>query len=176
MTSAERLCMVAARSEALLADFVVLFLIRWGLERIGVDYVYFQPVLDQVSPPLSFADFQYPGSALLYGTMYFVSGLPELVLAAMWAVYAMISLSIFGQTLGMRQAGIRLVGKTDARPGVWRVILRQIIAPLSSIALIGYWPVVFAPNACPVHDLVAGTKMAYVEKRTSPPADESAAT
>lgn len=168
MTSAERLCMVAARSEALLADFVLLFLIRWGLERVGVQYFYFQPVLDQTSPPLSFADLHYPASALLYGTMYFLSGLPELVLAGMWAVYAFLTLSIFGQTLGMRQAGIALTDLSGNRPGVLRVLVRQIVAPLSSIALLGYWPVAFARDASALHDLVAGTKMVYVEKK---PAD-----
>ncbi len=165
MTSAERLCMVAARSEGLLADFVVLFMIRWGLERVGVEYTYFQPILDQTSPPLTFADFDYPGSALLYGTMYFVSGLPELVLAGMWCVYGMISLSIFGQTLGMKQAGTRLVDLSDRRPAVWRIVLRQLIAPISSIAWLGYWVVVVSPNASPLHDLVSGTKMIYVEKK-----------
>jgi uncharacterized RDD family membrane protein YckC len=168
MTSAERLCMVAARSEALLADFVVLFVIRWAIERIGVEYVYFQPVLDQVSPPLSFADLHYPVSALLWGSMYFISGLPELVLAGMWCLYAVISLSIFGQTLGMRQAGIRLVDVFEKRPAVWRVILRQMVAPLSSIAWLGYWPVIVSPDARPVHDLIAGTKMAYTDKKPEP--------
>lgn len=171
MTSAERLCMVAARSEALLADFVVLFLIRWGLEWLGVEYIYHQPILDQTSPPLALSDMQYPASAIFYGTMYFVSGLPELVLAGMWGVYALIALSIFGQTLGMKQAGIRLVRLDGSKVGFARVLFRQIIAPFSSIAWLGYWWVAFARDASMLHDLLAGTKMVYVEGKQTAPTD-----
>ncbi len=159
MTSAERLCLVAARSEALLADFVLLFLIRWGLKHLGVEYVYFQPVLDDVSPPLAFSDFLHPASALFYGSMYFVSGLPELVLAGMWCLYAVVALSVFGRTLGMRQAGLSLVDLRGRRPGFGRVILRQLVAPISAICWLGYWQAGFAANAATLHDLASGTKV-----------------
>ena len=172
MTSAERLCMVAARSEALLADFVILFLVRWGLKYLGVHYIYFQPVLDQTQPPLSPSDFDYPASAILYGTMHFVSGLPELILAGMWFVYATVAISRFGQTLGMRQAGIVLRDLNGGKPGFLRVLLRQVIAPLSSVALVGYWPVAFSRYASALHDIISGTRMGYVEKK---PDEEPAA-
>jgi len=173
MTSAERLCMVAARSEALLADFVVLFLVRWGLKYIGVEYFYFQPVLDQTSPPLSLSDFQYPASAIFYGTMYFVSGLPELILAGMWGLYALVMLPLFGQTLGMRQVGIALAKKDGGRPGILRVLIRQLVAPLSSIALLGYWTAIFARDASALHDLASGTKIVYIVKKPAAEIPES---
>ncbi len=164
MTSAERLCLIAARSEALLADFVILFLLRWAMKYLGVEYVYFQPVLDQASPPLALADLHHPASALLYGTMYFVSGLPELILAGMWFLYMLIGLSIFGQSLGMRQAGIRIVGPKGGKPGFFRVLIRQLIAPISAVCWIGYWPLAFTRDAAALHELASGTRLVYVEK------------
>ena len=164
MTSAERLCIIAARSEALLADFVVLFLIRWALTYGGVEYVYYQPILGQTSPPLALADFHYPGSAIFYGTMYFVSGLPELVLAGMWAIYSIVTLSIFGRTLGMRQAGTKLIRANGGEPGLLRIILRQLIAPVSSILWIGFWPAAFTRNAETLQDLISGTRVVFAEK------------
>jgi len=164
MTSAERLCLVAARSEALLADFVALFLLRWAMKHFGLEYVYFQPILDDVSPPLALSDLQYPASALFYGSMYFVSGLPELVLAAMWFVYATIALSLFGKTIGMWQSGVALVDKAGGKPGPVRVLIRQIVAPFSSICWIGYWPTGFSAGASTLHDLASGTRIVYARK------------
>ena len=164
MTSAERLCLIAARSEALLADFVILFLIRWALNYAGVDYVYYQPVLGQAAPPLSLADFHYPGSAIFYGTMYFVSGLPELILAGMWVVYSTVALSIFGKTLGMRQAGTKLIRANGGSPGLARIVLRQLVAPVSSILWIGFWPAAFTRNAETLQDLISGTRVVFAEK------------
>jgi uncharacterized RDD family membrane protein YckC len=165
MTSAERLCLVAARSEGLLADFVLLFLIRWGLKHLGVEYVHFQPVLDDVSPPLAFSDFAYPASALFYGSMYFVSGLPELILAGMWCVYAIVALSVFGRTFGMRQAGLTLVDLQGHRPGLARIIVRQLVAPISAICWLGYLPAAFSANAVTLHDMASGTKMVLSGRR-----------
>lgn len=166
MSSAERLILVAARSEGLITDFVLLFLIRWGLKYLGLEYVYFQPVLDDVSPPLAFSDFEYFGSALLYGSMYFVSGLPELVMAGMWCVYAVITLSLFGRTLGMRQAGLIIVDAQGRKPGFLRILLRQLLAPISSVCLIGYWPLGFTRDASALHDLISGTRLVYSKKQT----------
>lgn len=165
MTSAERMVMVAARSESLLADFVVLFLARWALKYADLDYLYYQPFWDQASPPLALADFHYPASALFYGSMYFVSGLPEVVFAGLWFVYAVVMLSLFGQTLGMRQAGITIVDENGRRPGIGRIIVRQMIAPISSIGWIGYWCAAFAPHASTLHDLISRTRIVYTEKR-----------
>lgn len=165
MTSAERLCMVSAKSEALLADFVFLFLIRWGLKYLGVEYVYYQPVLDQAAPPLYLADvINYPASSIFYGTMFFASGLPELLLAAMWGVYAFAALCLFGKTLGMWQAGLVLRTVEGKRAGPLRVLVRQIIAPISSIAWIGYWPVGFSRHASTLHDIISGTRVDYAER------------
>lgn len=172
MNSAERLCLVAARSEALLADFVVLFLIRWGLKYLGVEYFHFQPVLGNVSPPISIDEFQYPLSALFWGSMYFVSGLPELILAGMWVLYSTICIAMFGKTIGMRQAGITLVDQRGRKPGLAKVLVRQLVAPFSSILWIGYWPMIFLPHASTLHDLVSRTHLVYVRK---PAVDATAA-
>jgi uncharacterized RDD family membrane protein YckC len=162
--------MIAARSEALLADFVVLFLIRWALNHAGLDYVYCQPVLSETAPPLALADFHYPGSAIFYGTMYFVSGLPELILAGMWVIYSVVALSVFGRTLGMRQAGTKLVSANGGEPGFARIVLRQLVAPVSSILWIGYWPAGFTRNAETLHDLISGTRVVFMEKVQQPEA------
>ncbi len=165
MSSAERLILVAARSEGLLADFVLLFLIRWGLKYLGLEYVHFQPVLSDVSPPFSFSDLKYPGSVILYGSMYFASGLPELVMAGMWCFYAVIALSIFGRTLGMHQAGLIIVDVNGRKPGFLRILIRQIVAPISSICLIGYWPLGFTCDASALHDLISGTRLVCSKKQ-----------
>jgi len=167
MTSAERMCIVAARSEGLLVDFVVLFLLRWGLKLLGLDYLNFQPVLDQVSPPFVLADFVHPASALFNASMYFASGMPELILAGLWIVYAILAISIFGQTLGMRQAGTRLVDRKGAKPAFWRVVIRQLFVPVSAICWIGFIPAGFTDGASTVHDLISGTRVVFAEKKES---------
>ncbi len=166
MTSAERLCMVAARSEGLLVDFVLVFLVRWGLKFAGVDYVYFQPVLADVSPPLALGDFAYPASALFWGSMYFSCGIPEVIFAGLWLVYAVIGLALFGKTLGMRQAGIMLTDRDGRKPAFGRILLRQLLVPVSSIAWLGFVFAGFTPNAETFHDLASGTRVAYAAKRT----------
>lgn len=170
MTSAERLCMVAARSEALLIDFVIVFMLRWGVKALGVDYLYFQPVLDQVSPPLSIEDFRYTASALFWGAMFFSCGMPEVFFAGMWFVYSVLSLSIFGKTIGMRQAGIRLVDLQGNKPSVIRIIVRQALLPISSIAWLGFIPAGFTPYAETFHDLVSRTRVVFVPKQEPSPA------
>jgi|YNPNPStandDraft_1061719.scaffolds.fasta_scaffold05218_6 uncharacterized RDD family membrane protein YckC len=171
MTSAERLCVVAARSEALLVDFVLLFLVRWGLKWLGVDYVYFQPFLDDVAPPLSAADLAYPASALFWGAMYFSCGLPEVVFAGMWFAYAVLTGALFGRTLGMRHAGIMLADASGRTPPFWRVLLRQLLVPVSSIAWLGFVFAGFTPNAEAFHDLIARTRVVFAPKRTKPSPD-----
>ncbi|MCX8053371.1 MAG: RDD family protein [Armatimonadetes bacterium] len=165
MTSAERLCIVAARSEGLLVDFVLIFLVRWGLKLVGADYLYFQPFLSDVAPPLSLEDFRYPASALFWGAMYFSSGMPEVIFFGAWFVYAVLTLAFFGRTLGMRQAGLVLVDATGRKPVFWRIVLRQLLMPVSSIAWLGFVFAGFTPNAEAFHDLVSGTRVTYVQKR-----------
>jgi uncharacterized RDD family membrane protein YckC len=165
MTSAERLCMVAARSEGLLVDFVIVFLVRWGLKLLGLDYVYFQPVLTDVAPPLTLSDLGHPASALFWGTMYFSSGMPAVIFAGMWCIYGVLTLSLFGQTLGMRHAGVVLVDANGSRPPFRRILLRQLLVPVSSIAWFGYIFAGFTPNAEAFHDLVSRTRVVYAPKR-----------
>ncbi len=166
MTSAERLVIVAARSEALLIDFVVVFVIRWGLKWLGWDYVYFQPVLDQVAPPLSFEDFRYTASALFWGTMFFSCGMPEVILAGVWLVYSVICLSAFGKTLGMRHSGVVLVDARGAKPSIGQIIVRQLLVPVSSIAWLGFIPAGFTAHAETFHDLVSRTYVTFAPKRS----------
>ena len=71
MNSADRMVMIAARSQGILIDFVLVSLVRWGLKALGLHYVYYQPVLRGASPPLTLADLAHPASALFYGGMYF---------------------------------------------------------------------------------------------------------
>jgi uncharacterized RDD family membrane protein YckC len=165
MTSAERLCMVAARSEGLLVDFVILFLVRWGLKWLGLEYVYFQPILTDVAPPLTLSDFGHPASALFWGTMYFSSGLPEVIFAGMWIVYAVLGFSLFGKTLGMRHAGIMLADAEGQKPPFRRILLRQLLVPVSSIAWFGFIFSGFTPNAEAFHDLISRTRVVYAPKR-----------
>ena len=165
MTSAERLCMVAARSEGLLVDFVLVFLVRWGLKWLWVDYVYFQPVLADVAPPLRLGDLAYPASALFWGSMFFSSGMPEVIFACIWGLYAVVTLSFLGQTLGMRHAGIKLVDADGGKPSLWRIVLRQLLVPVSSIGWFGFIFAGFTPNAEAFHDLVSRTRVVYAPKR-----------
>lgn len=164
MTSAERLCMVAARSEALLMDFVVVFIIRWGLRYAGVDYLYFQPFLDQVSPPLSLEDLRYTASALFWGMMFFSCGMPEVITALIWFVYAVVGLALFGKTIGMRHAGIMLVDAQGRKPSLFRIIIRQLLLPVSSIAWLGFVPSGFTPYAETFHDLVSRTRVIFAPR------------
>jgi uncharacterized RDD family membrane protein YckC len=167
MTSAERLCLVAARSEGLLVDFVFVFLLRWGLKLLGFGYVYYQPVLAGIDLPITLQDFSHPAGALFYGSMYFASGLPMLVFAGMWCLYGIIALSLFGQTLGMRQAGLMLVDQKGRKPAFLRVVVRQLLVPVSSIALWGFVFSGFTPNAEAFHDLVSRTRIVYAPKRNA---------
>ncbi len=164
MNSADRMVMIAARSQGILIDFVLVSLVRWGLKAIGLHYVYYQPVLRGASPPLTLADLAHPASALFYGGMYFVSGLPELIFAGMWCGYAIITISVFGQTFGMRNAGTILKDKKGGRPKFYQVIVRELTAPLSSIAWLGYWSAAFTRYPMALHDMISGTKIVYVEK------------
>jgi len=175
MTSAERLCMVAARSEGLLVDFVIVFLARWGLKSLGLDYIYFRPVLAYVSPPLNLSDLAHPASAFLYGTMYFSSGLPELIFAGVWLVYAVLMLSLVGQTLGMRHAGLLLADAGGRRPALGRIVLRQLLVPVSSIAWLGYIFAGFTPSAEAFHDLISRTRVVYAPKREKKQASQTPA-
>jgi len=97
--------------------------------------------------------------------MYFVSGLPELILAGMWCVYAIVALSVFGRTFGMRQAGLTLVDLQGHRPGLARIIVRQLVAPISAICWLGYLPAAFSANAVTLHDMASGTKMVLSGRR-----------
>ncbi|MDH7601818.1 MAG: RDD family protein [Armatimonadota bacterium] len=171
MTSAERMVMVAARSEALLVDFVIVFVIRWGLKWLGVDYLYFQPILDQVAPPLSFEDFRYTASALFWGTMFFSCGMPEVILAGVWFAYSVICLSTLGKTLGMHHAGVILRNSEGSKPSVFQIIVRQLLVPISSIAWLGFIPAGFTPHAETFHDLVSRTYVAFAPKSRTAESD-----
>ncbi|MGC8863550.1 MAG: RDD family protein [Armatimonadota bacterium] len=168
MTSAERLCMVAARSEALLVDFVLLFLVRWGLKWAGLDYVYFQPFLADVAPPLSLADLAYPASALFWGATYFSCGLPEVIFAGMWFAYSVLAIALFGRTLGMRHAGLQLVDAQGGRTPFLRILVRQLLVPASSVAWLGFVFAGFTPNAETFHDLISRTRVVFTSKQSSP--------
>ena len=165
MTSAERLCLVAARSEGLLVDFVLVFLVRWGIKLLGVGYFSYQPVLPGAQLPITVEDFSHPASTLFYGSMYFASGLPLLIFAGMWCLYGIIAISLFGQTLGMRQAGLVLVDGKGRKPAFPRIVLRQLLVPVSSIALWGFVFAGFTANAEAFHDLVSGTRVVYASKQ-----------
>ncbi len=166
MTSAERLCIVAARSEGLLVDFVIVFLARWGLKLLGLGYANFQPVLSEVAPPLRPGDvLAYPASAVFWEMTHLSSGMPELVFAGMWCLYAVLAMSLFGKTIGMRQAGTMLADAEGRKPSFWRVLLRQLLVPVSSVVWIGFIFSGFTPNAEAFHDLVSRTRVVYAPKR-----------
>ena len=47
----------------------------------------------------------------------------------------------------------------------WRVLLRQLLVPVSSIAWLGYISAGFTPNAEALHDLISRTRVVYAPKR-----------
>ena len=172
MKSWDRLCLVAARSEGLLIDFILVFLIRWGLNVLGLDYLNFEPVGSCSGPPFGPQDFvDNPGSTLFYGSMYFASGLPEVYTTLLWFLYAFVSIAIFRKTLGMRQAGVELVDLKGQRPRLSQILLRQVLFPVSSICWLGYIVAGFSDGASAFHDLVSRTRVVYSEQPNLEPGD-----
>lgn len=173
MWLADRMCMLAARTQGLITDFLLVFLVRWGLKDMGLGYVRFNELLSVEFPPTEPSG---PAQMMLYGSIYFTSGLPELVLAGMWFVYAVVFLAAFGQTLGMQWVGVRLVDSRGMRPSIWRVILRQVFWPLSSPYWAGYLIAWVTPQAAVLHDLISGTRVEYAgrDKRMNTEASSQA--
>ena len=64
----------------------------------------------------------------------------------------------------MRNAGTILKDKKGGRPKFYQVIVRELIAPLSSIAWLGYWCAAFTRYPMALHDMISGTRIVYVEK------------
>lgn len=164
MWLADRMCMMAARTQGLITDFLLVFLVRWGLKALGLDYIRFNELLEIGFPPVEPSG---AGQMLLYGSVYFASGLPELVLAGIWAVYAIVFLAASGQTIGMQWVGVRLVDTVGAKPAIWRVVLRQIVSPLSSPYWLGYLIAWVTPQAAALHDLLSGTRVEYAGREKS---------
>lgn len=150
--------MLAARTQGLITDFLLIFLIRWALKFAGLQYIHLSSVVPRdwwaINPDTTFA-------TMLYGGMYFVSGLPELIFAGMWMIYAIICLMLCGQTVGMRTVGVRLVDVRGMKPSLLRIVLRQLISPISAVFWIGYLVAWIAPKAATLHDLIAGTHPEY---------------
>lgn len=146
-----------------MVDFTLVFLVRWALRAIGIDDIYLLHVFDRLPPLLQRSDYIVPESAEFYGTMLFSAGLPEAVTAAVWFVYAVTTLALFGRTLGMSFTGLRLVNIAGNTPNAGLVMLRHILSPLSGIFWIGYVIVMFAPAPGALHDLLTRTRVISTE-------------
>lgn len=161
MWLAERMCIMAARTQGLIADFLIVFLVRWALKGFGLGYFRLDQVLAADSAPFEPAGIW---QTLLLDSIYFASGFPELFLGCIWAVYAVVFLAAFGQTPGMKWVGIKLVDNRGGRPGVLRVILRQVLAPVSSPFWLGYLIAWVTPRAAALHDILSGTRVVYARQ------------
>lgn len=158
MWLADRMVMLAARTQGLITDFLLVFVVRWGLKGVGLKYVRFNELLSIEFPPTEPSG---PLQYMLYGSIYFTSGMPEILLAGMWFVYAVVFLAACGQTLGMQWVGVRLVDAHGGRLPFWRVLLRQIVWPVSGIFWIGYLIAWVTPQGAALHDLIAGSRAEY---------------
>ena len=164
MVFKNRINLWLGRGGALLIDFVFIFLIRWGLRAIGIGTIGLQPVFVRVLPFFPPAYISKQGSFNFYGILEITSGLPEAIMAAIWCVYAVVSLSFFGQTLGMHHFRLELVDKQDKKPYILRVIVRHLISPIFAIYGIGYVIALFIPGVRAPHDLLTGTRVIKVTK------------
>lgn len=81
-------------------------------------------------------------------------------------VYAVISWSRGGQTLGMRPWRLRVVGMEDAVPTRKQLAIRYLVGSLSLLAAgLGFWWAWFDRERLTWHDRASGTRVVRVPKR-----------
>lgn len=170
MWLADRLCMLAARTQGLITDFLLIFFVRLIMKWLGVNYLR----LDMLLPEDWVAmDDLSTGVMIIYWSMYFVSGLPQVIFAGIWMVYGLACLTIYGQTVGMWTVGVKLVDRNGNKPGFLRVLLRQVISPFSSVLWLGYLVAWVTPRAETLHDFIAGLHPEYTRRKTLTPEQPS---
>ena len=87
--------------------------------------------------------------------------LPSLAFVAVAGfVYATVSHTLAGATLGKRLVGIRVVGSDGRPPGPARSAVRSALMVLSvTLAGAGLLPALISPSRRALHDLLAGTRV-----------------
>jgi uncharacterized RDD family membrane protein YckC len=86
--------------------------------------------------------------------------LVQALLLVLTATYFVISWTRGGQTIGMRAWRLRVVRVDGTQLGVWRALLRFLVALFSLGVLgLGFWWALFEPQRRTWHDIAAGTQM-----------------
>ncbi len=95
---------------------------------------------------------------------------PEVLQALVSILYIIGYKAARAESIGYRMAKITIVALDGSRPRFWQMVVREICAIVSAIALfIGFIAMLSSPNRQTWHDRLAGT---YVIKRGSQPAEQ----
>jgi uncharacterized RDD family membrane protein YckC len=87
---------------------------------------------------------------------------------ALWWCYFAVGWGLFGATPGKRLCGLEIIDHQHRCPiGLTRGVLRLVAYSVSSFTFgIGHLMVVFRPDRCALHDILAGTRV--VRRRKGP--------
>lgn len=98
------------------------------------------------------------------------SGLLLVFLAVVEVGYYWVPTALWGQTLGKRLLGIKVVDAEGEPPGWGRAAMRELVGkPLSGLSLgLGFLAALFHPERRALHDLVGGTRVVAARRGEGP--------
>ena len=96
---------------------------------------------------------------LLLLTIPLLNSVPVALFFIIFVLYFLLPTSLSGQTPGKMIAGIRVVNRAGAKPGLVYVALREILGKITSVILIsaGFFWIGWDDNKQGLHDKIAGT-------------------
>lgn len=111
-----KLASPGARFGARVFDVVLLFVVDMAILLAAVDWAAFSDEVQEETPDFTGV---FPGTGIL------------LVLAAIWSLYNIIPVALWGRTLGKRVVGIKIVdARSGEAPGWGKAVARWAIAGL----------------------------------------------
>lgn len=137
------------------------------LDNFAIPLVLYIPMIVVGAPALIFAVLRQQEAMPAVGAAFVVAGLITFALIIAWLVVTILWVSRYGQTIGKRIVGIKVVRTSGEKAGIGRIFwLRNVVNILPSlIPFVGYvyWLVdglfVFSASRRCVHDLIADTKV-----------------
>jgi uncharacterized RDD family membrane protein YckC len=153
---------------ALVEDFSVYqaagFIRRWY--ALALDLVFFAPLDLMVHMPFT----RYVERLYAFGDTTKAIGLTTLLFVIPMMLYFVAPTMIWGQTLGKKIVGVRVVrGDYGGSLGLGQVLARETIGKALSVAtlLIGFFMVGWAKNKRGLHDRLADTRVVCYRDRWS---------
>jgi len=136
------------------------------LDNLAIPFVLYIPMILVGAPALVLAAFR--GQSMPEVTAAFgIAALVTLALVLAWLVITILWVARYGQTVGKRIIGIRVVRTNGEKAGIGRIFwLRNVVNALPTIIPIVrnfYWLVdalfVFSQSRRCIHDMIADTKV-----------------